>query len=212
MVALRGSSADKPAVAFLIGPHALLELPAFVAAVHSGSVDVEVLADTGASTVAYVVHDRIFVLIAGTFSAQAAADAAENIKLIQEKTELLASKKLPSQMRGLAERDCTYTDADCEDDDEVLCFIALVCVEIVNEKNLSCDVRVAHGLEQGHSDPEPDVESCESSAEISAELEALFPSCYSHCKNEFLLIIALIITNGNKQQIYLSNRSYQLED
>ena len=106
----------------------------------------------------------------------------------------------------------TYTDADCEDHDEVLCFIVLVSIEILKAKDLFCDVWVTHGLEQGHSDPEPDVESCKSSAEIPAELEALFPSCYSHCKNEFLLIIALIITNGNKQQIYLSNRSYQLED
>ena len=96
--ALRGSSADKPAVTFLIGPHALLELPAIVAAVHSRSVNVEVLANTGASIVAYVVHDRIFVLIAATFSAQAAADAAENIKLIEEETELLASKKLLARL------------------------------------------------------------------------------------------------------------------
>ena len=103
MGALRGSSADKPTVAFLIARHALLELPAIVAAVHSRSVDVEVLADTGASIVAYVVHDRIFVLIAATFSAQAAADAAENIELIEEKTELLASKKLQALLSGLAE-------------------------------------------------------------------------------------------------------------
>ena len=106
----------------------------------------------------------------------------------------------------------TYTDADSEDGDEVLCFIALVFVEILNKKDLFSDVRVTHGRERGHSDPEPDVESCESSAEIPAEFKALFPSRYSHCKNEFLLIIALIITNGNKQQIYWSNRSYQLED
>ena len=93
MVALRGSSADKPAVAFLIGPHALLELPAIVAAVHSGSVDVEVLADTGAAIVANVVNDCIFVLIARALGAPAAENAAGNIQLVQEKTELLASKK-----------------------------------------------------------------------------------------------------------------------
>ena len=88
-----GPSADKPAVAILIVRHALLELSAVVAAVHLRSVDVEVLADTGAAIVANVVNDCIFVLIARALGAPAAGNAAGNIQLVQEKTELLASKK-----------------------------------------------------------------------------------------------------------------------
>ena len=89
-----GHSADKPAVAILIVRHALLELSAVVAAVHLRSVDVEVLADTGAAIVANVVNDCIFVLIARALGAPAAENATGNIQLVQEKTELLASKKL----------------------------------------------------------------------------------------------------------------------
>ena len=88
-----GPSADKPAVAILIVRHALLELSAVVAAVHLRSIDVEVLADTGAAIVANVVNDCIFVLIARALGAPAAENAAGEIQLVNEKTELLASKK-----------------------------------------------------------------------------------------------------------------------
>ena len=102
----------------------------------------------------------------------------------------------------------TYTNANCEDGDEVFGLgVVFVRHEVVlNQQNFFGDVWVSDGLEDGHTDPEPDVECGKGAAQVSAKLEALLPSCHSHCKNEFLLIIAQIINYGNKQQINWPNR------
>ena len=50
--------------------------------------------------------------------------------------------------------ECTYRDADGENS-SISASISVVAFE---QKNLSLDPLVVHGVEDGHADPEPDVE------------------------------------------------------
>ena len=93
---LTNSSANESRVAASISilPDSVAR-PRIVACVQVGSI-VVFLGD--ARSTSYVVDHGVLVLVATAFGAQAAADAAENIKLIEEETELLASKKLLARL------------------------------------------------------------------------------------------------------------------
>ena len=71
-----------------------------------------------------------------------------------------------------------------------------VCVSVsvrrceVQLENLLIDPGVAHGVEDGHSDPEPDVEAGENSTEVPAGLAALHASADRH--SFFVTILTMI--------------------
>ena len=60
----------------------------------------------------------------------------------------------------------TYRDANCEDCSE---FRRVSCVAIV-QKDLLLDPLVVHSIEDGHSNPEPNVERGKHAAKVSTLL------------------------------------------
>ena len=91
------SSANESAVTSIVRRHALLEISAIVATVHhalSLVVDVEVLADASTASVTDVVNDSIFILVAGTLCAVAAANHAHHVQLFHASTHMSLSKRL----------------------------------------------------------------------------------------------------------------------
>ena len=67
----------------------------------------------------------------------------------------------------------TYSDADCEDG----CEARHVSLVVFYQKDLFGDPGVAHCIEDGHADPEPDVKGCETSTKVPTLLHAAHARC-----------------------------------
>ena len=101
---------------------------------------------------AYVINYSVLVLVAGAPGAVTTSYAAQDVQ----------------------------HDACREHCHKLFGLFFLVSVQIFDEENLASDVRIAHVLENGHAEPEPDVEGSKGPAEVAAKLEALFPGCHGH--------------------------------
>ena len=101
---------------------------------------------------AYVINHSVLVLVAGALRTVAAPDAAQDVQ----------------------------HHARREDCHEPFSLFVLVCAQVINQEDLTRYIRVAKVLEDGHADPEPDIEGGDAPAEVAAKFEALFPGCHGH--------------------------------
>ena len=64
-------------------------------------------------------------------------------------------------------------------------FLSVGVGVAVHHKDLFGDPGVAHGVEDSHADPEPDVQGCQATAEVPTALQALHASRDCHFKSVF---------------------------
>ena len=84
----------------------------------------------------------------------------------------------------------TYRDANCEDCGE---FRRVSCVAVV-QKDLLLNPLVVHSIEDGHSNPEPNVEGGEHAAKVSTLLQAAHAWGQRHwCLSDFDVFISYLI-------------------
>ena len=123
------------------------------------SPSIKVLADAGAPT--DIILYRVLVLIALRSRAPAATYHANEIELKNKKTDINTERDtMPNHL--------TYDDNNCED-----CHVPVgVRFVAFHEQNLFLDPRIAHCVEDGHSNPKPNVEGCEHPAKIAALFQA----------------------------------------
>ena len=87
----------------------------------------------------------------------------------------------------------TYDDATQKDPSEL---VSVLRVEFFVKEHLLADPRVAHGVEDGHAQPKPNIEACQGATEVATALQAVHASRDCHTESKLgLQRIFIKLTN-----------------